>query len=178
MTLPKHTPFTRLPRWVRWPLLLWLLLGLFPVLVAAFGFPFLPSPEWVAKTRILALLSGLAMAVLMTMGVAMGIEINSQKTGKIKKLTVILFAPVMGMFIGSASVSSAVPLMVAMATGADAEIQYTVAKVTGRNFRGCRNPISLEGLPLMANKFCGFPAEIRSNFGRGDTIIVTGRGTA
>ena len=125
----------------------------------------------------LALLSGLVMAVLMTVGVAMGLEINSKKTGKVKKFAVILFAPIMGMFIGSASVSSAIPMMAAIAIGEETEIQYTVAKVTGRNARNCRNPITLEGLPFIANKLCGFSAGVGSSFRRGDMILVTGSGT-
>jgi len=177
MTLPKHTPFTRLPRWIRWPLILWLVLGLFPVLSEAFGFHFLPAPEWMDHTRILAPLSGIAMAILLGVGGVIGINISPQKMGNIKKFSVILFTPVMGLFIGSFAVSSALPMIAAMATGADAEIRYSVAKVTARSSRRCGNPIALEGMPWMANKLCWFPADFRSTFARGDVIVVTGRGT-
>ena len=178
MTLPKETPFTRLPKWMRWSLILWLVLGLFPVLSAAFGFPILPSPEWAAQTRILAILSGLAMAILLTMGVEIGLEINARKTGQIKKIAVILFAPLMGLFIGSFAVSSAMPMLAALATGADVEIRYTVAKVTARNSRRCRNPITLEDLPFMSGRLCGFSADFTRSIARGDAVFVTGRGTA
>lgn len=177
MTLPKETPFTRLPKWIRWSLILWLLLGLFPVLAAAFGFRFLPSPEWTAQTRGFALLSGLVMTILMTVGVVLGLEISSRKMGKIMKFAVIVLTPFMGLIIGSFAVSLALPMAAAMATGVDAEIGYNVAKVTARSSRRCRNPITLEGLPFAADKLCGFPVEFRSTFVRGDAITVTGRGT-
>ena len=72
----KQTPFTRLPFWARWPFILWLLVGLLPILSRILGIQFLPSPEWVFLVRIPATVSGAIMAVLLTLMVVIGFRIN------------------------------------------------------------------------------------------------------
>ncbi len=178
MTLPKHTPFTRLPKWIRWPILLWLSFGLLPLLSNAFGFQILPSPEWAVQARVPAIISGVSMAGFMAWAVALGIKIRPQKMGKAARYAVILFAPIMGFPIGSFAVLTGGPMIAAITIGTETEIQYTIAKVTARSSRRCRNRIDLMDMLLFSDQLCGFSPEFKSTLARGDAIIVTGHGTA
>ncbi|MBL1435868.1 MAG: hypothetical protein COB08_006680 [Rhodobacteraceae bacterium] len=178
MAQPQQTIFTRQPKWIRWSLLLWLFLGLLPILSKAIGFQILPSPEWAAQTRVPAIVSDVLMAGLMTWGVVLGSQIAVQKLGKVKKYAVILFAPFMGFFIGSFAVATGGPIIAAIITGAEIEIQYTVGKTTAHGSRRCRTPIELKGMPFFADELCGYSPEFRNTLARGDVIMVSGRGTA
>ncbi len=178
MTLPKHTPFTRLSKWIRWPFLLWLSLGLLPLLSNAFGFQILPSPEWAVQARVSAIISGVSMAGFMAWAVALGTNIGPHKTGKAARFAIILFAPILGFPIGSFAVLAGGPMIAAITIGTETEIQYTIANVTARSSRRCRNRIDLMDMPLFSDQLCGFSADFGSTITRGDTIIVTGRGTA
>jgi hypothetical protein len=43
--------------------------------------------------------------------------------------------------------------------------------------RKCRNPITLEGLPFMTGRLCGFFADFGDSLQVGGEIMVFGRGT-
>lgn len=178
MTQPQQTIFTRQPKWIRWSLLLWLFLGLLPILSNAFGFQILPSPNWAAQTRVPAIVSGALMAGLMAWGIVVGLQTGVPKIGKATKYVTFFFAPFMGFFIGSFAVSTAGPMIAAVIAGGETEIQYTISKTRARASRGCRNPIKLEDMPFFADRLCGVAPEFEKTLTQGAVIIVSGRGTA
>ena len=118
------------------------------------------------------------MAILLTYGVIFGLKINDRGMGKTKKYLVVLFSPVMGFAIGSIAVSIGGPMVGAAIVGAKTEIPYIVTKFRPSSSRKCRNPITLDGLPWMFDELCGVSEEFGRFLEVGETVIISGRGTA
>ena len=173
----QKAPFLRLPYWIRCAFILWLLFGTFPIFAQMFGFRYLPSPDWVSQVRIPATVAGVIFAALLTWGVIIGIKTNDQFKGKLKNILTILFAPFFGFMIGSIAITAGGPMLGAIIYGVESEMPYTVTKFKAYGDRKCRRPITLDGLPLLFEKLCGYPEEFGSSLEIGEQILITGHGS-
>ncbi|VAW01565.1 hypothetical protein MNBD_ALPHA07-1499 [hydrothermal vent metagenome] len=170
-------PFLRLPNWIKWPLTIWFLLGIIPIFSLIFGIQYIPSPDWVSQARIPAAISGTVMGALFIWAVVMGLKTTGQKMWKVKKYGAILISPFMGFMIGSSAVFLGGPMIGAVIAGTEIEIPYIVTKFKRDVDRKCRNPITLNGLPLLSNRLCSYPEEFGRSLEIGGPIYIIGRGT-
>ena len=102
----------------------------------------------------------------------------SNKIGKWCKGFIVLFAPVLGFLFGSSAASNAIPMVRAMASGVETQMVFTVAGYKRSVDRQCSNPITLEGLPFLSGRLCGFSEDLGNSLQIGDEVMVFGRGTA
>lgn len=92
----------KLPFWIKALLLVWLFLGIFPLLSIslgiekAFGVQYIPSAEWTSQIYIPATISGIIHAILLVWGVFKGLAIIGNGMGKFKKYGAMIAAPLMG----------------------------------------------------------------------------------
>jgi len=173
----QETPSSRLPRWISYPLLTWFLIGAIPILSLKTGYQYLPSPEWVSQVQTLASVSGIVTAVLLVWMVYMGKKIKNQKIGDAYKIFVLPFGFYMGLVMGSSAITMGGPMVGAMIAGSETEIPYMVTKYKREFNRGCRYPITLDGMPWMFEKLCGFSEEFGRSIVIGKPILIKGRGT-
>jgi len=61
--------------------------------------------------------------------------------------------------------------------GAETEVTFTVTKFERSVDRKCRNPITLDDLPLMFDKLCGFSEELGRSLESGGQVVVIAKGT-
>lgn len=164
-------------KWITIPIVIWVLLGAFPIFGWKFGFPYLPAPNWIAATRSLAIISGVITALLLLIGYIKGSQQTRPNDGLFTKVFLGFFALVLGFVIGTNAVTTATPMIVALVVGQDSSVDFSVSDVSrGGDYR-CPVPIVLKGLPYMFNKVCDFPASLRDSLAHGDTLTISGHGT-
>ena len=157
-------------------LLMWLLPGVFVVLVRIAGFYFLPSVEWTSKATSLSIAAGLLPAAFVAWFGWKALEEIPLRDGK--RALGVLVAPFFVFFFGKNLVSIAAPMLFALVAGHQVELSFTVASADHWGDRKCRTPVELEGLPFLFNKVCGVREDIRASLLPGGPTVVTGRGTS
>lgn len=88
----------------------------------------------------------------------------------------LLSGLLVGACAGGESVSSGVPMVIAMVAGTRTEMEVTVREVPSFSDRKCRPEVRLEGLGIYGH-ICGMSEEKRSRLSPGDRLIIAGRGT-
>lgn len=158
----ESNPLMRLPVWIRCSLILWFVIALVPMSFRLLGSQYLATPEWVSLVKIPSIVSGLAMATLFGWGIVAGLKANGNVAKIMTKLATFLLVLPIGFSIGSSFVTLGVPIVFTSIFGDPAEVNFRVSKFTPSVDRKCRNPITLNDLPWMFGKLCGFPED----FGR------------
>jgi len=105
---------------VRVLLAVWLLLGLPPVLIDLFGFDFLPSIEWISKTKLPGFAVGLVSAML-----PLGLALKGWHTNpddEVRKALGVLLVPFLCYFLGKNIVVATAPMMLALIAGHQVEL--------------------------------------------------------
>jgi hypothetical protein len=153
------------------------LIGGLPIIAMMAGTQFLPSPSWVADSLWLALGLGAAAALLFSLLLIRGRTRDGRSRNSLGYLTVLAFSPLLFGALGSAAVFAGGPMIYAALFGAPTELQYEV-KRTGSGDSKCRNQIELRGLPILNNRLCGFPKDFTDTLRPGQSILVSGNGSA
>lgn len=83
----------------------------------------------------------------------------------------------MGFGIGSSAITVGYPVIGTAIAGTDTERAFTVTDFNRSVDRRCRNPITLDGLPFMFDRLCGFSEEFGSSLELGGQIRIFGKGT-
>lgn len=122
-----------------------LFLAFASIFSTTFGYGYLPSTYWADETSSVRLVVGLVTALLSVIGVVKGLHAVE---GEVRKIGAVLIAPILGYFLGSVSVLVGVPMGAAAVAGHQVEFVYKVAEANGKDHRGCRSPVDLQGLPL------------------------------
>ncbi|MBB4189646.1 hypothetical protein [Sinorhizobium terangae] len=129
-------------------LFVWVQLGVLPVFAKMIGYNFLPSVEWVSRTSISGLATGLVSAALLFWIARNGMEIAPG--GPFRKAIGVIAAPFIGYILGKNVVIIAAPMILALIAGHQVELPFTVADVDRNGGRRCNSPLDLQGLPLRA----------------------------
>lgn len=172
--------FKRLTRFfarLKFFLLFWALLGVAPTLIKVFGISFLPSPDWAHQVRFWSVGAGVFWMVVLPYVTLTGVMSKDQESGLLGGALAVIVAPLLGYWIGSASVTVGGPMLEAILFGSNTETLFTVKYLDGIDTRRCGNAITLEGLPFSHDELCGYPKELKLSFEKGQTILITGFGT-
>jgi hypothetical protein len=151
------------------------LLGVLPIFPPMFGFQFLPSAEWALKASGPSYVAGILFAIVLFQIVRRRIDTVS---GDLKKIAAVLGSPLIGFLLGKNIVAVAGPMMVAVIVGYNVELLHVVEDGFRSGSRGCRSPVSLQGLPFLFDRLCGVENGVRFALQRGSRIAVVGRGTS
>ena len=105
---------------------------------------------------------------------------RSENDGRlsVKHVLLLIFAPFFFGMLGKDAVTVGVPLVHAAVAGHPSELPFVVEKAEGFSDRKCPNEIELADMPLVHDKLCGFPESFRETLSPGQTVLVSGRGTA
>ncbi|PRY77551.1 hypothetical protein CLV80_10533 [Yoonia maritima] len=166
------------PKWITILILTWFFLGCLPILALAFGFRFLPSPEWVQNTRLIAALAAFGTAALMLVLLRIGHKKQKPEGGMIKivgmyLVAVFLFSPA----VGASAIAATGPMLVAIVAGSQSSLTYTVADASQSGSYKCRRPIKLTEAPFLFNLVCGTSQAFQLGVSKEDFVLVTGHGT-
>ncbi|MBP1874011.1 hypothetical protein J2Z19_003730 [Ensifer adhaerens] len=155
---------------------IWAAAGALPLLAKMFGIQFLPSTEWLNRTFLVGICAG-----LFSGGGAVWIVARRLSSipggGEVRKAVAVIGAPFLGYFVGRHAVVYAGPMIIALVAGAQVELSFTVADANRHYSSRCPSSIELQGFPIIFNRLCGVPEEVRRNLSSGKEIIVSGRGT-
>jgi hypothetical protein len=154
----------------------WLLLGSLPVFAKMFGYDFLPSIEWAAKSNDPGLAAGLISAVLVLWLVLK--RLHRVQGGDAKKAGAVLISPLLSYFLGKATVVIVVPMMLALIAGHRVELTFIVERADRGGSRRCFSPLEFQGLPWFFDRICGAPDDFRHGLAHGKRIVVIGHGTS
>lgn len=154
---------------------IWVLLGVLPVLAQMFGASFLASTEWTSRASSLGIISGLGTALLVTW-LVWGTE-DDETDSYVKWFARRAGAAVFAYAIGSYAVVIAGPMMIALLAGHPVSLPFTVSNTDRVGSKWCRQYVEFQELPLLFDRVCGVPSEIRDNLPRGTRIVVFGHGT-
>lgn len=156
---------------------IWALAGALPVLAKMFGYQFLPSMEWLNRTFLVGIGAGLISA-----GGAVWIVCRRLATapdgGEVRKAAAVMGAPFLGYFFGNHAVVFTGPMIIALLAGSQVELSFTVADANRHISSRCPSSIELQSFPIVFERLCGVPEEVRRNLVSGGHIIVSGRGTS
>ncbi|WP_394889651.1 hypothetical protein ACG873_30630 [Mesorhizobium sp. AaZ16] len=169
-------PEMRAPRLVRILSIVPFLLGPLPVFAILFGHQYLPAPAWVSLIGPFAWIAGALSAVLF-FWLIQGDSSIHEKYGPLARLTLIVFTPIMGLWMGYTAVTMGGPMIIAILAGQEEELTFTVTEATRWGDRKCRNPIEIDGMPALFDRICHLPEEFRRTLIPGVQIVVGGRGT-
>jgi hypothetical protein len=138
---------------------------------------YLPSPDWLEKSRQIASIVGIITAVLLTCVMMKLNRYQRPELVGVKKNLVFGFGLLLLSGMGSSAITSGGPLFWALLHGVETEFAYTVAKPDGGSRRYCRNSVELDGMPSM-DDLCWVSENFRESLAVGDRIIVSGTGTS
>ncbi len=157
-------------------LAVWLLLGALPFFPSMVGFDFLPSIEWMSKSNLPGAAAGLGTAVLMLTLVVKNIDGTPGPDWK--KALAVIGAPFFSFLLGRNVVVIVGPMILALIAGQQVELPFTVAHADRDGGKGCRSPLELQGLPLLFDRLCGVPDDLRQSLAPSTRVVVIGRGTS
>lgn len=150
-----------------------LAVGLLPFLFEFSGRNFLPSPEWVAQTTAFSIAFSLISAAACWLLMMFTADDGPPPADPLKRQLAGFGAFLASAFLGFHFVNQTIPLVGVLFGGQPTQIAYTVTRVGEGNRRRCANPITVSA----GGEICGFPEDFVSAFTRGDTLLVSGRGT-
>ncbi|MCU0905680.1 MAG: hypothetical protein MUE83_17700 [Tabrizicola sp.] len=135
----------------------------------------LPSSDWLHYPRPTAYVVLGAWSILIflaTARVSRHRDASAYVDGVFVAMLVVgfLFIPVSNLF------HRTIPAFLATAFGVEVEHSYKVARVSGSSNKWCRNPIEIEGLPMMID-LCDVREEFRTQLSPGQTVTFGGTGT-
>ena len=152
-----------------------------PIFGLMLGSPFLPSQAYMAAAKVFswsfALLAGVATFHLFSRS-AWGEHRRAVAGQPPLARWVKIGTPLMGAMFGSVAVTSAIPMLAAIALGEEVDLQYVVEDPSASSHRGCRHAVELESMPFAFRNVCGVPEELREQLKPGIKIALTGRGTS
>ncbi|MDK4701304.1 hypothetical protein PH562_03580 [Rhizobium sp. CNPSo 4062] len=152
-----------------------LFLAFLSVFSTTFGYGYLPSTYWADATSSIRMVVGLVTALLSVVAVVKGLHAVE---GEVRKIAAVLIAPFFGYFLGSVSILVSGPMVAAAVAGHHVELIYKVAEANGKDHRGCRSPVDLQGLPLFFKSLCRVSDDLRLTLAPGTQIVIEGRGTS
>lgn len=151
------------------------LLGVIPMFPPIFGFQFLPSTEWALMASVPSYVAGILFAIVLLQALRKSFDTVS---GTLKKILVVLGTPLFGFLLGKNIVAVTGPMIFAVVVGYNVELLHVVEDGFRSGSRGCRSPVSLQGLPFFFDRLCGVENGVRFALQRGSRIAVVGRGTS
>ncbi len=154
----------------------WFLISFIPIVIAGFGFNFLPSTSWVDSTSSFANIFGGLSACLLTWVFWRTRKVAAK--GSLKMVALLIGAPAVGYLLGRNLVMYSIPIMSAVLVGGTVDLRFTIAAIDQPGTKRCRTPVELQGMPLLFPKLCRVPQEFRQKLAPGDEIVVSGRGTS
>ena len=154
----------------------WLIFGSAPMLSPALGYIFLPSTEWVSKTGSVALAIGWATAIWSLWIIC--ITADRAPGSDLKKISAIIFFPLLSYWAGSTVVVIVGPMVLALAAGHEVELTFTVESAGRYGSRRCRTPLELQDLPLLFGRVCGVSSDFTEGLAPGTRIAASGHGTS
>ncbi|MGV1789657.1 hypothetical protein [Rhizobium sp. A37_96] len=150
-------------------------LAFLSVFSTTFGYGYVPSTYWADATSSVRMVVGLVTALLSIVAVIKGLHTVE---GELKKIGAVLMAPFLGYLLGSVSILVSAPMVAAAVAGHHVELMYKVAEANGKDHKGCRSPVDLQGLPLFFKSLCRVSDDFRLTLAPGTQIVVEGRGTS
>lgn len=164
-------------KWLGAYCLLVAFLAVIPFLLNVVHIQFLPSPAFLPKIRMMAIMVGLATSLL-CLGTLSNVE-KRDRTEKDKQATpaallVSLFLAVLGYY----STMTTIPMAAAIFGGTDIEMTFLVKDPDYLPSKYCRTSVLLDYLPPSYGALCNFPTEFTRSLNPGSEIVVTGRGTS
>jgi hypothetical protein len=153
----------------------WALLSILPVFSKMLGADFLPSVEWLAKSSVVGIVAGLLTGAMLFLLIIKSID--TQPGSDFKKACAIIISPFIGYVMGRNTVVILGPMILGLVVGHQVELPFTVSNAHHSGSRGCRSPVELESLPLLFDRLCRVPDDLRRSLGPGRKVGVTGRGT-
>lgn len=164
-----------LPRWLQIFVGLSIVLGALPFLADVFHYQYFPVPDWLDLASYVAW--GVAVVTAATFAFAVWRNRDAYLGGFRRTATVTFVAFFLGLAVGWHAVTHGGPMVIA-AFGKTVEVPYTVISADKFGSRSCRNPIELDLGAVFFDRLCRFSDEFRVTLSPGDTIILSGRGTA
>ncbi len=156
-----------------------MLIGGLPFFFRIFGGQqFLPSTTWIAQSFWPAIACAAFCAILPSIVGIRGRIRDGGDRKSIKYLLLLAFVPALGGTLGYNSISSGGAMLYTWGVGKPTELPYVVKRAKRSVDRKCQNPIELRGLPILAHELCGFPEEFIANLSPGQTLLVSGNGSA
>lgn len=166
----------RLPGPAASAFIVWLLLAFLPVIAKMLGYNFLPSTHWISAWGQYGLAVGVISALLAVPLMIKATQASEQS--KFRKGLTVVGGPLMAFVLGKNIIVVTTPMILAMIIGQQTELIFTVAKADGDGSRRCRSPVELGELPLLFDRLCHIPDEVRRNLPSGSHIGITGTGTS
>ena len=128
-----------------------LLIGFLPFLGLKFGFPFKPSADWVIATRPYAWALAGIYAVGGMIPVYKGLLKQKPDGLSLNGWLTLLFAPFLFGSVGMVTISTGIPMVIALMAGSEVELSYTVTNLKATYDRQCHKSMErLKNLPLSA----------------------------
>lgn len=167
-------------RLIMLPIIIWMLVGILQTAGDMSGFRFLSSPDWFDRSFMWSWIAAAVLAPLSAWCVLVGIRAQEIAKGETRSPTSVRLHLLCGLLVGAGlggeSVSSGVPMVVAMVAGTRTEMEVTVREVASYRTMECGYKVRLEGLGMFGH-ICGMSEEKRSRLSPGDRLTVVGRGT-
>ncbi len=170
-------------RWVRVVLLVYLVLTVPHIILSFFSVQYFPSPDWLIKARPFDI--ALSVAVLCFISAVCFRLWKKQRSSSARWdvfwqwLSFSMFPAWLVLHMGSGAVTYGFPMIVSAFAGQDTELSYVVKWRANLSSEGrCPYSIYLDGVPSPWQRFCNLPEELVTTVRRGDTIIVSGKGTS
>lgn len=155
-----------------------ILIGTLPLFGRMFvGSLFLPSTNWIAQSFWPAMACAAYCAIVPSVAVVRGRIRDGGDRKSFKYLFLLAFTPALCGTLGFNAISGGGAMLYTWAVAKPIELTYVVKKARPSVDRKCRNPIVLQGLPILANELCGFSEEFVTNLSPGQTLVVSGNGS-
>jgi len=151
-------------------------LGLVTILAQILGIRVLPTEDWVARARPVALAIGVAAGLGTVTLVRLGFKVQGQRM-TVKNWLVLAFSALMGFWLGAGLVYTG-PALIGATGQARVTHVYVVRDVPRSSDRRCRDAVKLDRMVFIADEICGVPSEVRSLLAPGMRVEVTGAGNA
>lgn len=148
-----------------------------------FGFPFLPSQDYIEEHQFIAKLAAIA-SILFSILIFYYRRLFDESFrdrvhnfSEFKKSIVYIFGPLIVGMLGYFLIMGTVPMAQALVAGETVSLRYTVADATRWSDRKCRPKVVLKFMPMFFDEVCFVPEELREKMRPGGPIVLIGRGT-
>jgi hypothetical protein len=129
------------------------------------GADFLPSMEWLAKSSVVGIVAGLLTGAMLFLFIIKSID--TQPGSDFKKACAIIMSPFFGYVMGRNAAVILGLMILGLVVGHQVELPFTVSNAHHSGSRGCRSPVELESLPLLFDRLCRVPDDLRRSLGPG-----------
>ncbi|SLN47151.1 hypothetical protein ROA7450_02332 [Roseovarius albus] len=171
-----------MPPWLFFLFAIYVLLPIPPVVLKLFEIHYLASPNWIERTRIWDMAFGLFLICLIGFYFLkhwQSRKINSHEKTRPLWIWACFAIPILNytFLFEERPLAYGIPIIAAAITNEEVQFSYTVERAYPYSLGECKNPIEVLEAKSTLDEICNAPNELVNQLKRGDTVIVSGKGT-